>query len=789
MRDCIKRIVEKSKGKIKASDAKQMVRDVETQAKRKAAEEGIEYDDAVDAVIADRIANVEANIKKEKANLSRNIIIKKQTENTLQGFVDANLSVQDSVRAMLEGIERPIPGVRNSIEAQKNAVKSIQLSEFVGKMTRENLMTIFADGKLSDEIGAALWELSNKKKPRGGSKEANRIAEIIHEVRDGQRQRMNKAGADIAEVSGYIMPQRHDIVAMLKVGKEKWVADMQGLLDTSRTFGGDYEDLGDALRSAYDAMVTGVRLTDPTQKDAKLFQFSGPANLAKKLSRSRDLHFKDYASWKQWNNTYGMKSLHEGVVEAMARDAESTALLERFGTNPEAMVKAATDNVVKANRTKLKAGDGTQAKIQTMIDGMMEKQKIPADATLANIGSNIRAYNSVTKLGGALISSITDIPMKALEYNYQGKNFLSATSKAFLDTAYGFKSKKERVEFASQLGVYMESIVGDVGARFSAFDDVQGKAAKVTRLFFRLNGLTWWTDSHKAAFSRTMAHDLGLKAGKGFDELDADTKRLFGNYDITSADWDKMRAGVTTLEDGRAYVLGEKIADKKVAQKLVTYILDRQESAVITPGAREARIATFGNLQRGTAAGETVRLIMQFKNFPLTIGTKVIGRAVYGKGKLDVPAMAYLMLMSGVFGYLSGAMKDIVRGKTPKDPLKLETIYASLAQGGGLGIMGDLLLSDASGFGRSASSIMAGPTLGKVDELFKIYSAGIRGGGSKRQAVMTGINSIPFNNLFYTRAALDQLILLQMQEELNPGYLRRTQRNAEKTYGQKPLFK
>ena len=789
MRDCIKRIVEKSKGKIKASDAKQMVRDVETQAKRKAAEEGIEYDDAVDAVIADRIANVEANIKKEKANLSRNIIIKKQTENTLQGFVDANLSVQDSVRAMLEGIERPIPGVRNSIEAQKNAVKSIQLSEFVGKMTRENLMTIFADGKLSDEIGAALWELSNKKKPRGGSKEANRIAEIIHEVRDGQRQRMNKAGADIGEASGYIMPQRHDIVAMLKVGKEKWVADMQGLLDTSRTFGGDYEDLGDALRSAYDAMVTGVRLTDPTQKDAKLFQFSGPANLAKKLSRSRDLHFKDYASWKQWNNTYGMKSLHEGVVEAMARDAESTALLERFGTNPEAMVKAATDNVVKANRTKLKAGDGTQAKIQTMIDGMMEKQKIPADATLANIGSNIRAYNSVTKLGGALISSITDIPMKALEYNYQGKNFLSATSKAFLDTAYGFKSKKERVEFASQLGVYMESIVGDVGARFSAFDDVQGKAAKVTRLFFRLNGLTWWTDSHKAAFSRTMAHDLGLKAGKGFDELDADTKRLFGNYDITSADWDKMRAGVTTLEDGRAYVLGEKIADKKVAQKLVTYILDRQESAVITPGAREARIATFGNLQRGTAAGETVRLIMQFKNFPLTIGTKVIGRAVYGKGKLDVPAMAYLMLMSGVFGYLSGAMKDIVRGKTPKDPLKLETIYASLAQGGGLGIMGDLLLSDASGFGRSASSIMAGPTLGKVDELFKIYSAGIRGGGSKRQAVMTGINSIPFNNLFYTRAALDQLILLQMQEELNPGYLRRTQRNAEKTYGQKPLFK
>lgn len=786
MRDCVKRLVEKTG--INKNQAEKMVLDAERQAQRRADAEGIEYDDAIGEVLKERIANVEANIKKEKANLARNIIIKKQTENTLQQFIDAGLSVQDSVRAMLEGINSPIEGARNSIETQKNAVKSMQLSEFVGKLTREDLMDVFAGGKLSDEIGSALWELSNKRKPKPGSKQANRIAEIIHEVRDGQRRRMNSAGADIAEVSGYVMPQRHDIVGMMRAGKEKWVSDMIDLVDTKRTFGGDYEDLGDALRSAYDAMVSGVRLTDPLEKGAKLFQFSGPANLAKKLSRSREIHFKNFESWNKWNNTYGMKSLHEGVIEAIARDAENTAMLERFGTNPEAMVKTAIDAIIKTNRTKLKAGDGTQAKIQNMIDGMLEKQKMPASASLAAIGSNIRAYQSVTKLGGALISSITDIPIKALEYNFQGKNFLSATSRAFLDVAYGFKAKKDRVEFASMLGVYMESIVGDVGARFSSFDDVQGKASKVQRLFFRLNGLTWWTDSHKAAFSRTMAHDLGLKAKLPFDKLDADTKRLFGNYDIKEADWEAMRSSVTKLEDGREYVLGEMIKDKKVAQKLVAYILDRQESAVITPGAREQRISTFGNLQRGTAAGEAARLIMQFKNFPLTIGTKVIGRALYGKGKPDVSAMIYLMLMSGTFGYLAGAMKDIVRGKTPKDPLMKETVFASMAQGGGLGIMGDLLLSDASSFGRSATSIMAGPTLGTVDQLFKIYSAGVRGGGSRRAAAMLAVNSIPFNNLFYTRAALDQLILLQMQEELNPGYLRRVERDAQKTYGQKPLF-
>jgi len=115
MRDCVKRLVAKG---IKADEARKMVQDADAQAKRRANEQGMDYDDAVDEVIKERIANVEANIKKQKANLARNIIIKKQTENTLQSFIDAGLSVQDSVRAMLEGLNSPIEGARNSIEAQ-----------------------------------------------------------------------------------------------------------------------------------------------------------------------------------------------------------------------------------------------------------------------------------------------------------------------------------------------------------------------------------------------------------------------------------------------------------------------------------------------------------------------------------------------------------------------------------------------------------------------------------------------------------------------------------------------
>lgn len=788
MRDCVKRLVEKSNGNISQEAAKDIIRMVDTAARRRM-KEGFDYDDAVGQIISERVENTKRNIIKQKANLARNVLIKSSSVEKLSEMIDSGLSIVDAVRADLEGINSPIKGTRDSLDVQKNAVEHAYISRVMGQLAKEDLLELHNSKALEDEVGKELWALSNGEKATA-NKQAARIAEIIYTAREGQRLRLNKAGADIQKTAGYIMPQRHDTAEMFKVGEDKWVGDMLPLIDEKRSFGGEAEDIVQALRSAYRAMITGTRLNDPLVKDSKLFQFDGPANLARKLSESRKIHFKNYESWKKWNTTYGMKDLNEGTLDALRFDAHNIAVMERYGTNPEAMLKAILKDVKGKYRDKAaKEGEaGIDAKLESIVQNVLEKNQVSANPKLSTIGSNIRAYQNVTKLGGVLLSSVTDLPMKALEYQFQGKSWLSATTQPFLDIAQGFKSKKEKVEFSSLIGVYMEGMAGDIGGRFSAQDTLSNKAAKIQRLYFKANGLAWWTDSHKLSMGRTMAHHLGMKKDASFDALDPDTKRLFGNYNITPEDWDVMRSSAVELDDGRSYILSEKIDNQKVSEKLIGYFRDRIEAGVLTPGARERRITT-GGTQSGTPIGEAVRLIMQFKSFPITAVTKVWGRALYGKGKADVPAIAYLMMMTMGFGYLAGAMKDLVKGRTPKDPTKLETAYAALAQGGGLGILGDVLLQDGSGMGRSLSQTLAGPTAGTIDEVFKIYSAGVRGGGSARQAANFAISSIPFNNLFYARAALDQIILLQMQEELNPGYLRRMERNLKSTYGQELLFK
>mgnify|MGYP001594006474 CR=1 FL=1 len=70
-----------------------------------------------------------------------------------------------------------------------------------------------------------------------------------------------------------------------------------------------------------------------------------------------------------------------------------------------------------------------------------------------------------------------------------------------------------------------------------------------------------------------------------------------------------------------------------------------------------------------------------------------------------------------------------------------------------------------------------------IRDAFVLLSPGFGDAGAK--LLRTGINTLPGINLFYTRAALDYLILYQMQESINPGYLRRMERRIEKENGQK----
>lgn len=729
-----------------------------------------------------------------------------------------------AVKAKQVGVNAPIPGGRRSVYAETLALQRSYIGGMLADLRRQdpNLVAVLNTKQLGRPIARELAELSKRDGKPGisGNADALAIARVIDKYRRLAVQRENRAGAFIRPLDGYVVRQSHDMHAMRRAGFSAWRDFILPKLDAERTFQG--ADAERFLRGAYDGLVTGEHLRAAGAAENDLgFQFKGPGNLAKKVSERRVLHFNDADAWFDYNEQFGTRDLVTAIIGEFNRAARNTALMRNFGTNPRALrdkwVKALRD----ANRDNLSKFDGLKGQVLNwqfdVIDGTAS---IPVSPRLAHVAGGITALQSMAKLGGAGISAFGDVFFRAFELRFQGKNLLGHMALAFNDMVKPFPRAEKRM-IGELLGVGFETEMGDLLARFSATDNIPGTFSKMMRLFFKLNLLGPVTDANKRGVAMIMSRDLAMKADRAFDQLDPDTKRIFGIFNIDTAKWDVYRAhAVMEAPDGRSYIFPEAVremddsvlrdflgnrgatarqistARDELEQALSTYYVDRGEFASPTPGGEERAILTLGT-RAGTPVGVAVRLMAQFKGFPIAATTKAFGRELFGKaapgtslaqallrGKGDLRGLAGLIVASTVFGYGIQSAKQLTRGLTPRDPENPETWVAAALQGGGLGIYGDFMFGEYNRFGRSLLDTLAGPTLGEIDTLAELYARAIRGEDVASQGIRLLTNNTPFINLFYVRQAMDVLILNQIAEILNPGALRRRERRLKRDNNQ-----
>lgn len=804
-RDCRFRLVEASKGAdgeptLTPKQAENLLNEIKEAAQKRVGED-IDIDDALIAELAERKILAKQNSALQKRNAMINIVKERELTTKVEQFIDEGLGVRKSFQALLVGINGIYNEGRLSVDNKSKTLSKKYLGSLVKELDENNLLRAVNEKTLNKEIERELWELSKSDGKAGltGSKEALQAAKIIYKHTESLRVRQNRAGAAIGKLESFTTTQTHDRTAMRSQGYTKWRDTILPLLDQERTFKG--ADADEFLQSSYEVLTTGV--SRKQLEPDKLFDFKGPSNLAKKISKPRVLHFKDADSAIAYREAFGKRDFMEGVLQSIEHSSRNISLLETFGTNPRAMFERILDKTQGKYRGDLKkvAKDGDIRAINNFFDEIEGLTLIPEAPKLAQVGSVIRAFQSMSKLGGALISSLSDIPMKASELQFQGRGIFESYGITLGDIAHGLGSK-ERRHFGSLLGVGFDGMAGGIAARFTAQDDLPGKLSKFQRIFFKLNGLEWWTDVQKLGTGLAMSHNLAQMKKLSFGSLDADTQRLFKNFGINETDWNLIKQSAVKELDGREYITPDSIqflpdelfgknaqaAKDKLEDKLRGYIIDRVDYATITPDARERAILTQGS-RRGTVWGELSRVMTQFKSFPVTVLSKVYGRMLYGKGKADVPAIVQTAIMSTLMGYVAMTGKDLAKGREPRPLDELATWNAAFLQGGGAGIMGDFLLGEYNRFGQTFSTTLAGPTAGTIDDLARIYSALKNGDDAAAKSVNFMINNAPFANLFYLRPALNYMFIYQLQEAMNPGYLRRMERRVEKENNQKFLIK
>ena len=816
-RECVRGIVGET-GSSSDEDIDDILQDLEGKRRRRE-RQGSGMDEAratkrdADAIIED----LELAARIERRNAKLNQLAYRNLMDDIGKFGDDAAGLE----AMLAGSNRRVEGARMSVDALVRSYESKYFGGLLRDLRNANLLQFvqarfmgIGKGLLDDKIAKELWELRDGGTPGStGSKEAQGIAKIINKYQELARQDQNAHGAFIRRLDGYIVSQSHDMFRIDRAGREKWIADVKPLLsdrmfqDVALTGDSavDTRSIDEFLGFIYDELRTGNFIK--ADAEAPLIGFKGPANLAKRVSQARVLHFKDADAFMVYNDTYGTGSLLEAVSAGLRRAANTAALLERMGTNPRAMFERVLNDLRERSRqapdrVRLRLQGSYAERLMDVVDGTVD---IPSSVSAARRLSALRALQVQSSLGGAVLASFPDIVTAASELQYQGDNLLSAIGRQMAGMLAQVGGGRAQREAADLLGVGIDSILRDVASRMTTADNAGSTINKLNHAFFKLNLLSQWTTASERAVSEIMSANLGQLRGEAWDRLPARIRGTMELYNITGEDWDLIRFNGMEEFDGRMYVSPEKLREggiderqaRAVEAKIRAYFSDRTAVAILKGGVRE-KLYTTQAAQPGTPMGEAIRFVMQFKSYGISFVQKVIGRYTQEDRFWSIPGSLFKMPASEAFqlanlaltltgmGYLSMAAKDIAKGREPRDPMRVDTMQAAMLQGGGFGILGDFLFAQTNRFGGGFLDTAMGPIYGDastIGDLFnktRDYVSGQSDDVPTNEAFNFVKGNTPFINLFYTRAALDYMFLYSAQEALNPGSLRRMEQRMKR---------
>jgi hypothetical protein len=710
---------------------------------------------------------------------------------------------RDAVLALFEGTTKGIEGARRSISATKLAYEGRFVGGMMARVVRE---VPHAEGMLRDRafLDDVVREMARPGSTRNS--DAAKVGRIFADAAEESRLELNRLGANIGKLDGWAGTQIHDADKIGRVAPEAWIDAVLPRLDLARTFP-DLDEAGArrALGKVWENIVFERERGD--SPDPAGSGYRGPVNVARALERHRVLHFKSADDWLGYSDQFGSGHIFDGMIQHQSRAALNAAQMEILGPNPGATLESVLD--VLRRRVDVddaippdqkKAVKDTLHPRKTAIAGAFDiasgASMIPVHRTMANIGSGIRAWQSLSKLGGAVISSVTDLPVAIVNLRFNGMTFGEAAGGQVREFLKG-RGRAEQREIAYLLGEGFDGVIGHLTSPYVANDGAPGAMQSMLSTFFRWTGLSLWTDANRAGVARVLSAHLGRQAGREFGALDARLQNVLRQHDIDAATWDVIRTEGLRRVDGRPYVVPGEIQDRAADLALRRYFADEAASSVLEADAATQRFTTWGGQSRGTAVGEIARFIMQFKAFPVAFTQRVLGRAVQGGPEGTTAGAAHIgSLIVGLtlLGYAAMTAKDAIRGYEPREVLddngnpRMATILAALVQGGGAGIYGDFLFGEVSRTGNRAADTALGPAFGDIFKVINLLQRARDGDAGGADALTAALGSTPFANVFYARPVLDYLILNELRESLNPGFLARQDQRRREQFGQDPLI-
>lgn len=644
-------------------------------------------------------------------------------------------------------------------------------------MTRDLALEVFAQGRAGT-----------------GNAVAKAGAEAWLKVAEAMRQRFNAAGGDVGRLDYGYLPQAHDQARVLAKGRDAWAAEVLPLLDRKRYVKEDGARMSDAevldvLRGAWETISSdGANKTAPGQ-------ITGTGARANRGAESREIHFSDGDAYLEYLKKFGTGSMYDAMIGHIGGLSRDIGLVERYGPNPEAQARLQHDLAKRTGGSQRVFGNLPES-YWSVLNG---SSGVALSARVANIGTHVRNVETFAKLQGSVLSSVTDLGTYFATTGFNKLPYLDGLANI------GKAMTKDTREFLDSHGMIAESMISDLN-RWSGENVANAWSGKIAAATMRLSLMNAWTDTLRRAFSLTMMQGMGRLRSTAWGQLTEYDRWRMEAKGLTADDWAVIQQAQPVMHHGHEFVTPDAIyatGDPNagaVVAKYLGLITDEAETAILNPDLATRVVTSGGGMQRGTMPGELMRAVMQFKSFPISMMSRHWRRAMDTPQGLDgapvaANRLAYagaLMVSLTALGAVAFQTKQLIVGKDPIDMTTPKFWAKAMAQGGGLGFLGDVLLRDSTDDRAPSQGLfeLIGPAAGSAAELYELTKGNFdeAAAGKDTHAVAEGVRfvrgHVPLMNLWYARAALDHAGLQAMQEAVSPGYLDRIENLAKKQWGQ-----
>tara|TARA_B110000977_G_scaffold73823_1_gene99896 strand:+ start:300 stop:2804 length:2505 start_codon:yes stop_codon:yes gene_type:complete len=775
-----------------------------------------------DKILAEEIAD---KLEYDQIVKKRNLVESNMKAlDTYQKVIDAvdlsegRINPIEAVEAILVGMQKFSKITRDSIGGKQEALEDVLITKLIRNINNisDNAFKDFTDGKMDIEIMNEMLGIPT------GIKDAKNLAKVLKEFQADLRLRLNDLGANIGELDDWITKMSHDTQKMGRAdigsrliadNRYAWREYIKSRLDLKRTFRNvnDPKKIDEILDSIFNSLMSG----DHTKYNGADSVY-GTKNVTNRLNAARVLHFKNVQARQEYNIKFGEPSLKESVFSVLATSSRNIALMQELGTNP----RNTLDKVLSLLKKKYKESDPkivSQLNFKTFknqfaeLDGSINGI---ANDLLARAGMVVRSTGNMARLGSASISSFGDLAQYMGTTSFQGRGLLTGLFEAMSGLFRANDTAAMEVLQITSNSVAATAFRGNI---YGAADDTWGRMGRLQNTFFKFNGMNGWVASLKSSMALGLSRHYGMLADTKLSDLSIREQNFLTLYGIDEGKWNMLRSIKTLAVDNKRYLTAESIDDisnnsiinyvgrKLSAREIRNFKADLQltwKNVLSDQGKHGSpepdaavRAITNQGLEKGTPMGETIRFIMQFKSFPISMWKKIIGRELYSYGPNEsslakLGGLSTILLLGTFFGYLAMSTKDMLRGRSPRDPKNKNTILQAFAQGGGAGIYGDFLISEIQNeYGNGIFETALGPTASDLKKLLDMVSTmnEPKKAGKKFFELVEG--HTPFLNLYYTKAAYDYLIGYQVKEMLDPGYFERMKQKHEEKRGQSYYLK